>query len=95
MANPALETKDRETGQLTGVSDADYNLIWFLQQCLSNVVRLEIFIQDAERVGDSELAEFFHRAQAESRKGAEQSRLRLRGRLEATTDEHSPAGAGG
>ena len=46
-----------ETGQVTGTKDKDYNLIWFTEQCLSNALRLESYIQDAERDGDSELAE--------------------------------------
>jgi hypothetical protein len=77
-----LETQDLETGVVTGTPDKDYNLVWFVQQCLSNVLRLEIYAQDADRTGDSELAEFFRRAQAESRKGAEQSKRLLRDRLE-------------
>jgi len=72
-----------ETGQLTGTKDKDYNLIWFVQQCLSNALRLEIYCQDAERDGDRELAEFFRRAQGESRKGAEQGKELLRERLAA------------
>jgi hypothetical protein len=70
-----------ETGQVTGTKDKDYNLIWFVEQCLSNVVRLEVYIKDAERDGDSDLADFFRRAQAESRKGAEQGKAKLRDRL--------------
>ena len=70
-----------ETGQVTGTKDKDYNLIWFTEQCLSNALRLEGYVQDAERDGDSELAEFFKRAQAESRKGAEQGKEKLAGRL--------------
>jgi len=70
-----------ETGQITGTKDKDYNLIWFVEQCLSNALRLEIYIKDAERDGDSELADFFRRAQGESRKGAEQGKERLRTRL--------------
>jgi hypothetical protein len=77
-----MEAKaQEETGQITGTKDKDYNLIWFVEQCLSNVLRLEVDIQDAEREGDSELAEFFRRAQAESRKGAEQGKERLGQRL--------------
>ena len=71
----------QETGQLTGTKDKDYNIIWFTEQCLSNVLRLEIYIQDAERAGDSDLADFFRRAQGESRKGAEQGKQLLRTRL--------------
>ena len=71
----------QETGNITGTADKDYNLIWFTEACLSNAMRLEIYIQDAERANDSELAEFFRRAQHESRKGAEQAKAMLKARL--------------
>ena len=70
-----------ETGNITGTKDKDYNIIWFTEQCLSNVLRLEIYIQDAERAGDSELADFFRRAQNESRKGADQGKALLKTRI--------------
>jgi hypothetical protein len=70
-----------EGGEITGTKDKDYNIIWFTEACLSNVLRLETYIEDAEREGDSELAEFFRRAQGESRKGAEQGKDLLRQRL--------------
>jgi hypothetical protein len=70
-----------ETGQVTGTKDKDYNIIWFTEACLSNALRLESYIQDAQRDGDNELADFFRRAQAESRKGAEQGKEMLRKRL--------------
>jgi rubrerythrin len=70
-----------ETGQVTGTKDKDYNVIWFTEQCLSNVLRLESYAKDAQRDGDSELAEFFRRAQEASRKGAEQGKEQLRKRL--------------
>jgi hypothetical protein len=72
-----------ETGHVTGTKDKDYNIIWFTEQCLSNALRLETYIQDAEREGDSELADFFRRAQAESRKGAEKGKELLKGRIAA------------
>jgi hypothetical protein len=81
MTSVILETHEQETGEVTGTADKDYNLVWFLEKCLSNVLRLEIYAKDAERIGDSELAEFFRRAQSESRKGAEQSKALLRQRL--------------
>ncbi len=71
----------QDTGQVTGTKDKDYNIIWFTEQCLSNVLRFETYIQDADRDGDSDLAEFFRKAQAESRKGAEQGKELLRSRL--------------
>jgi hypothetical protein len=70
-----------ETGQVTGTKDKDYNIIWFVEQCLSNALRMEIYAQDAERAGDNELATFFRRAQGESRKGAEQGKELLARRL--------------
>ncbi|HZD74963.1 MAG TPA: hypothetical protein VE776_13950 [Actinomycetota bacterium] len=74
-------TSTTETGHLTGTMDKDYNILWFTEACLSNALRLETYIQDAERAGDSELADFFRRAQNESRKGAEQGKELLRARL--------------
>jgi hypothetical protein len=71
----------QETGQITGTLDKDYNIIWFTEQCLSNVLRLETYVQDAQRAGDQELADFFRRAQGASRKGAEEGKQMLRARL--------------
>jgi hypothetical protein len=70
-----------ETGQATGTKDKNYNLIWFTEQSLSNALRLETYIQDAERDGDNDLAEFFRRAQEASRKGGDQGKELLRSRL--------------
>jgi hypothetical protein len=70
-----------EGGRITGTKDKDYNVIWFVEQCLSNALRLETYIKDAERDGDSELADFFRRAQSESRKGAEKGKEMLRQRI--------------
>jgi hypothetical protein len=76
-----MGASSEETGQITGTKDKDYNLIWFTEQCMSNTLRLEGYIQDAERDGDTELAEFFRRAQTESRKGAEAGKAHLGKRL--------------
>ena len=70
-----------EGGEVTGTKDKDYNIIWFVEQCLSNVLRLETYIQDAERDGDSELADFFRRAQGASRKGGEAGKDMLKKRF--------------
>jgi hypothetical protein len=72
---------ETETGEVTGTKDKDYNIIWFTEQCLSNALRLEQYAEDAEREGDSELAEFFRRAQKESQKGADQGKEHLRKRF--------------
>jgi hypothetical protein len=74
-------TQTTEGGRVTGTKDKDYNIIWFVEQCLSNTLRLETYIEDAKREGDNELAEFFERAQGESRKGAEQGKTLLGRRI--------------
>jgi hypothetical protein len=76
-----MATESQETGQVTGTKDKDYNIIWFTEQSLSNALRLETYIQDAERDGDNELADFFRRAQEASRKGGEQGKAFIRKRL--------------
>jgi hypothetical protein len=76
-----MEATAQETGQVTGTKDKDYNVIWFTEQCLQNALRLETYIQDAERDGDSDLAGFFRKAQHESQKGAEQGKALLKSRL--------------
>ena len=72
---------ETETGQVTGTKDAHYNIIWFTEACLDNALRLETYIQDAEGAGDDELATFFRKAQADSRKGAEEGKKLLKARL--------------
>jgi len=74
-------TATTETGNVTGTKDKDYNLLWFTEACLDNALRLETYIQDAERDGDNDVAELFRKAQSDSRKGAEQGKALLRSRL--------------
>jgi hypothetical protein len=74
-------TSQQETGQVTGTKDKNYNLIWFTEQCLQNALKMEEYAGDAERDGDQELADFFRRAQGESKKGGEQGKELLRARL--------------
>jgi hypothetical protein len=74
-------TSTAETGNITGTKDKDYDLIWYIEACLDNALRLDIYIQDAERAGDSELKDLFQKAQADSRKGAEMGKKMLASRL--------------
>jgi hypothetical protein len=53
----------QETGAVTGTKDKNYNLIWYVEACLGNALRLETYIQDADREGDSEVADLFRKAQ--------------------------------
>ena len=70
-----------ETGDVTGTKDKNYNLLWFTEQSLSNALRLETYIQDAQRDGDDEIAELFRRAQEHSRRGGEEGERLLTSRL--------------
>lgn len=74
-------TVNQETGEVTGTADKDYNIIWFTEACLSNALRMEQFVKDAQDQGDQELAEFFSKAQTESTKGAESGKRLLAQRL--------------
>jgi hypothetical protein len=71
----------QETGNMTGTKDKEYNLIWYVEACLDNALRLETYVKDADRAGDSEVADLFRKAQADSRKGAEMGKKLLRSRL--------------
>ncbi|QZH61057.1 hypothetical protein K1X22_04525 [Mycolicibacterium farcinogenes] len=74
-------TASTETGPITGTKDKNYNLIWYTEQCLENALRMETFIADAERDGDTEVVELFRKAQADSRKGAEMAKHMLASRI--------------
>ena len=63
--------------EVTGTSDQEYNVIWFTE-ALKNAQRLETYIKDAQQAGNEQLTDFFTKAQAESRKGAELGKDMLR-----------------
>ena len=73
--------RHEETGEVTGTRDKDYDLIWFVETCLKNALRLQTYIRDAEHASDPELAELFRKAQKESGKGAEQGKALQAARL--------------
>src|SRR5690606_41679398 len=42
-----IEMSDHtETGDVTGTKDKNYNLIWFVEACLSNALRMEEYCRD-------------------------------------------------
>ncbi|WP_209448201.1 hypothetical protein [Rhodococcus qingshengii] len=73
-----------ESGAATGTRDKDYNVIWFVEASLSNALRMQTYIDDAERDGDGEVADLFRKAQSESPKGAEIGKKLLLDRLAQT-----------
>ena len=70
-----------DQGSVTGTKDPDYNVIWFTEQSLSNALKMQQFLADAESDGDSELADFCRTAQEASRRGGEQGKELLAKRL--------------
>ena len=70
-----------ETGHITGTKDKNYNLIWYAEQCVNNALRLQTYIDDAERDADPEVVDLFRKAQSDSRKGAEMAQQLLLKRL--------------
>ncbi len=71
-----------ESGErATGTPNTIYDLSSVLFHALEGGASYETYIQDAERDGDDELAEFFRRAQNASRKGGEQGKDLLRKRF--------------
>jgi hypothetical protein len=64
------------------VRDKNYDLITVLQLALRSVWKAETYAGDAEREGDSELAEWFHRIQDLNRTIADQGKQMLLRRLQ-------------
>lgn len=62
--------------------DKNYNLITMLQESLQKVFQLETYIADAEREGDSELADWFRRMQDNNRTAGDQGKVLLQRRLQ-------------
>ena len=48
--------------------EADAGVLWFAEECVANGAPLESYVIHAENIGDRELATFFRRALAESRR---------------------------
>jgi hypothetical protein len=67
----------------SGTKDKTYDLIAVTHLCLEHVWRLEKYAEDAERDGDADLAELFHKMQEHSRRGAEECKAMLTKRLTA------------
>jgi hypothetical protein len=56
-------------------------MVWFAEECVANGAPLESYVIHAESIGDRELATFFRRALAESRRVRPRDRRRLARRV--------------
>ena len=64
------------------VKDGTYDLITVVQASLENAWQMSEYISDADKAGDSELAEWFRKIQHNSVKAGEQGKELLLSRLE-------------
>jgi hypothetical protein len=66
----------------TGTNERHAGVVWFAEECVANGAPLESYVVQAESIGDRELATFFRRALAESRRvrPGDRRRLSRRGR---------------
>jgi hypothetical protein len=69
-----VEEVPGEGEQLTGVSDNTYNLTSVLYHAAQGGTQYAKYIEDAEREGDQELAEFFRQVQQQDAQRAQQAR---------------------
>ncbi len=65
----------------TGVSDENYDLISVLYHALEGAATYELYFQDAEERGDSELSQFFHEIHEQECQRAERAKQLLVHRL--------------
>ncbi|HEY9859109.1 MAG TPA: hypothetical protein V6D16_06365 [Candidatus Obscuribacterales bacterium] len=69
----------------TGTSDEQYDLVSVLYHALEGAATCEVYIQDAEEAGDSELTQFFQELQEEESRRAERAKALLAKRLNPQT----------
>jgi hypothetical protein len=65
----------------SGTRDATYDLVSVMYHALHGVETYEQYVDDAERAGDRELADFLRDVQARDRETAEGAKQLLAGRL--------------
>src|SRR5918997_4176898 len=97
----SLETKGMkgmaEGERATGTPNTIYDLSSVLFHALKGGASYDTYIQDAEREGDEELAEFFRRVRDEDSMRADEARLLLAERTptpERTEEDATPAAEG-
>jgi hypothetical protein len=58
-----MRPNNHSTPPTRAAGDEHPGVVWFAEECRRNGIRVESCIWRAERAGDSQLAEFFRRAQ--------------------------------
>jgi rubrerythrin len=65
----------------TGTRDTVYDLVSIIYHALQGAETYDMYITDAEQVGDTELAKFFQEVQDEERRRADRAKQLLAARL--------------
>jgi hypothetical protein len=65
----------------TGTQDTTYNLLSIIYHALQGAETYEMYINDAEQTGDTELAQYFRDVRDENTKRAERGKQLLAARL--------------
>ena len=76
-----------EAGHKTGTSDVTYNLVSILYHSLEGAEACARYMDDAERAGEHDLAQFFHDVSEGHKQRAERAKRLLAGRLGKAGDE--------
>lgn len=75
-------TQTQHKGEhITGVKDKNYNLISALYHMLQAATNYDTYIQDAEKAGDQEAAQFFRTLQEQTIKHSQEGEKLLAARL--------------
>jgi rubrerythrin len=67
--------------KMTGTGDTVYDLVSIIYHALQGGETYGMYIADAEKVGDAELAKFFKEVQDDERQRADRAKKLLAGRL--------------
>jgi len=70
----------------TGTRDITYNLISVAYHALQGAETYEVYSRDAHEVNDTELAEFFVKAQEQNRQIADEAKMLLQARINKGTN---------
>ena len=76
-----MEQQIHNVGVITGTRDTTYNLISLIYHSLQGAETYLLYMQDAEKAGEDEIAQFFSEAIDENRDRAERAKALLVKRL--------------
>ena len=67
--------------EVTGTTNTTYNLVSIIYHALQGAETYDMYVSDAERAGDNELANFFREVRDEERRRSDRAKQLLHTRL--------------